>query len=389
MAADTTDLRAGWEIYRNAGFQLSLDEINERLEAAGFSKISKRAYDHFRRLERRGFRRYVTINRLDTMSMPDPFSDESIRSRYAYSDANVPTQLVVHMHDQPVEVLGTADSLSDFGTEIVVADNEQASALRESPPPNRTGVSVNFLVPPATAYGFIDFVDTLDPAEVRIGVVFRELTAIQELVGASALETTSFRVVIGRDQSSDTTLDVVSRDVYWLVQTIESARGIVNLVLEALAGDSLRTTPPSVSRLSVASPLDAYLRFNIAVFLVLDQALQKLGGYADGIRLIAGALVQKPLIEAKAEVATAEAERIRAQTAGIKIENQQKQAVADILTAAANALVPQIRAAGLPVNPNPEINTDRLLGLISELRPGADYLADRGAEISEGNENGA
>lgn len=209
---------------RNSGFGLSLEDINGRLLRAGFSPVRQRTYDHYRRLQRRGFRRYVTINRLDTMEVPDPFKDESIRSRYAFQQANVPTQLVVAHRAAPVEVMGTADVLSDFGTEVLVRDAAQVAALREAPPPAGTPVTVNFLRPPTTVYGTVDFVSSLGVEEVRIGVVFRRLTPVYELTGGQPLPTSDYRFVIGTDGSAQP-LDLVSKDLYWLLQAVEASRG--------------------------------------------------------------------------------------------------------------------------------------------------------------------
>lgn len=99
------DTRAGWEIYKTSGFSLDLDQVNERLKSVGFAEVKPRSWQHWQKLRRGRFERYITMNRLDLMEMPDPFFDETLQERYAYSDADVPTRIVVHRRDSTLEVI--------------------------------------------------------------------------------------------------------------------------------------------------------------------------------------------------------------------------------------------------------------------------------------------
>lgn len=50
--ATPRDTRAGFDIYRAAGGDLSLDELNAQLYEAGYGPVSNRTLDHYRNLTR-------------------------------------------------------------------------------------------------------------------------------------------------------------------------------------------------------------------------------------------------------------------------------------------------------------------------------------------------
>jgi hypothetical protein len=374
--ASTTDAQAGWELYRNSGFALSKDDVNDRLERMGYAAISDRTFEHYRRLRVRGFRRYIPINRLDTMNLPDPFRDESIRSRYAYSEANVPTQIIIHQRDGQIEVVARADVLSDFGTELVVDDARQIEALRQNPPADATPVTVNFLQPPATVYGTVDFVSTLDPNQIRIGVVFRRLIPVHQITGARTLGVQSIRFIVGEDLG-DPPLDVISQDVFWLFQAIESARGLVNLMLNALTPEEIRSPPPVVEHLEVASPLDTVLKLSIQIYLGIGTFLDKIVSVGDKTKGVRDAITKRPITEAHAKY-------IREVTNGVRLDNERKAIANDVLSAVAASLIEEIEANGLQSRSRPDYNGERLMEvLFDDLDPPLRQLAGRGLSLDE------
>jgi len=390
--ASTEDARAGWELYRNSGFSLSGDEINQRLVALGYSPVRPRTLDHFQRLRRRGFRRYISINRLDTMAVPDPFVDESIRSRYGYADANVPTQLVVNQPTGPIEVTGGADSLSDFGTEIVVTDPAQLTALRAQPPLPKTPTTVYFLKPATTAYGTIDFVSVLDPNEVRIDIVFQRLVPAHELLGGQPLDMQLFRFIVGGEDQPP--LDVVSKDLYWLVQAVEAARGVVNLLLDSLS-QGVVAAPPAVDHLAVGSPMDAWLRFSVHVYQTLQRMRELVEMLGPTVGGVVRSMTQRPIVDAEAEVMGAEAEliraqadNVRAQTEGLRVDNRRRDVLVTLTSEVAAALINDLQARGRKVNAAPNLNLDRLSKLLfSDLEPSVRELEMRGLEAGHAPEN--
>lgn len=384
MAASYEDAAVGWEIYRNSGFNLDMAGINERLLAVQRTPIAERTFTHYNRLRRRGFRRYISTNRLDTMNVPDPFLDESIRSRYAFTAANVPAQIVLHRQDIEVSIAGNADAISDFGAEVVVADVEQMMALRQSVPAHGTPVTVNFLRPAHTSYGTIDFVSLVDQQSVRIGVVFRELTPVQELVGSLSLAARTVEFQIGMGQGTPG-LDTVSQDVYWLLQSVEASRSIVNALLEGMSSTSLYSPTPAVERMSVASPLDTWLKISIQVYLVMDSAIAKVAGTAANVKKlgdIVGGAAQKTadakLVDGQAEVQYAYADYIRAKTAGQLQTNRREEIANEVMTEAAEYVLAGIRAAGQAIKA-PDFNVERISKLIlDDLIPSLEHLTPRG-----------
>src|SRR5206468_5917979 len=106
--ARTEDARAGWDIFKS-GVNESLDDINQQLMALGRAPVSNRMFKHYKRLANAGFDRYVTINRFDTMNLPDPFTDRSVLGRYVFTDSNVQTELILHQRRGDVVVVGITD----------------------------------------------------------------------------------------------------------------------------------------------------------------------------------------------------------------------------------------------------------------------------------------
>lgn len=381
--ARTEDARAGWELYRNSGFVLSLGEISDRLTALGYAPIAPRTYDHYQRLRRRGFRRYIPINQLDTMSVPNPFADESIRSRYAYESANVPTQLIFHTPLAQVEVTGRADAISDFGTEIVVDETTQLGALREVPPPPKTPVTVNFLTPATTTYGTVDFVSLVDPSQVRVGIIFQRLIPVQEITGADALSTETCRFIVGADQSVQS-LDSVSKDLYWLWQAVESARGLINALLDAVTEEDVVASPPTVESLHVESPLDLTLTLSLHVYRLLQRVLDTLSDIQTKAGGLARAAINRPVVEAQADLIQAQAEHLREHTKSLKLDNERKEILTDVVSEASAALISALRESGKKTNDKPPIDTERVATLLfDELEPALRELSPPRLELPE------
>jgi hypothetical protein len=382
--ASHKDARAGWEIYRNSGFSLTRQQINQRLRSLGYSPIAPRTYLHYQRLERRGFRRYMSINRLDTMQVPDPFADDSIRSRHAYTSADIPVQLIVHRPTAQGEIFATADVLSDFGTELVITDNEQIAGFTPGGLPARTPVTVNFLDPPSTIYGRIDFVSTVEPDVIRIGVIFERLTDVQVLTGQTKLGTQSCYFSVGENERRPS-LEVVSQDVYWLFNALESSRAIVNNLLGLYGAPDLSVAIPAVEHLKVASPLETWIQINGSVFLVIHQVLDRL----ESTVTVGGALVRTwtamEARQAKAERERAEAEYIRQLTEGLKISNDDRRLASDLLgSVAANIVEPLIEHAGREARARPEAGVEAVLSLVlKDFLPAVSELQRRGLVLSD------
>ena len=65
--ANATPLAAehGWSAFTSSVPPPTRSEINEQLTARGLTPVSLRTYDHYKRLVRHGYTRYIPINELD------------------------------------------------------------------------------------------------------------------------------------------------------------------------------------------------------------------------------------------------------------------------------------------------------------------------------------
>lgn len=116
--ASTADAAAGWEIYRDSDFALTLDEINATLQRRGHAPVSLRTYRHYGKLQRYGYERYVPINQLDVKTLRDPFIDQARRGREHPIQTLTEIELRVLVGDEIRAFSGTAVELSS--TEVVV-----------------------------------------------------------------------------------------------------------------------------------------------------------------------------------------------------------------------------------------------------------------------------
>jgi len=63
--ASTAAARQGFAFYTQEASPPALSTINEALTFAGYSPVSERMFDHYRRLVRYGYTSYVPVNELD------------------------------------------------------------------------------------------------------------------------------------------------------------------------------------------------------------------------------------------------------------------------------------------------------------------------------------
>jgi hypothetical protein len=263
----------------------------------------------------------------------------------------------------------------------VVTTRAQVRALQEAPAVLGSPVTVNFLQPPATVYGMLDFISTFDVQQVRIGVVFRQLIPLQSVVGGDSLPATRTRFIVGAGRES-AGLDVISQDVFWLLQTIEAARSVVNTLLGSLTPDLIEASPPEVERLTVASPSNALLKLSIHVSLLISDIADKVFVVEQGVANIVRTGLNRPVIEGEAEVLRAQADHIRAQSEGIRLDNRRKGIQTDVLAAAASRLIAQLQEDGRSVTANPDYPMERLTQLFErDLMPGFTELQERSFEL--------
>ena len=110
-------------------FQASMEEINDRLDEDGFGAIAKRTYDHYRKLHRFGYERYVPINQLDIETHRTPIWGSTLLNRHRPHAANLNAELVIAL-DGVLALSGNAVSISV--AEIVLSlDVRSSGVVRE------------------------------------------------------------------------------------------------------------------------------------------------------------------------------------------------------------------------------------------------------------------
>lgn len=373
------DARAGWELYRASGYDLSLDEVNERLTVAGYAPVSSRTYLHYRKLERYGFKRYISINRLDVATAQDPFVDRAIRSRYRPRAVDLPVQLILHTPAGPFEVVGRTTELSEFGVALVVDDSSQVDALALKPVRRGTATTVNVLDPPGTFEGRVEEV-VVGEGEVVVAIEFLRLRPISEVSGEQLLGATTLQLVLRRGDNPY--LTDLGRDIYWMTQLVDVATALTSEVALGVASDGNVVAPqPRVHQLSMQSPLTLELTIAVPAGVLL-------------LALLRGAL---PMAQRAAElveavkhwrVTDAEAIRMKAEGARVRAETRLLNAQADLAEVDAarawEAFIDEtarsVVESGAMVGDLDRVDPARLAGLMKQLAAAAAALSGDGLD---------
>ena len=250
--ATTKDAEAGWNIYRDADYALSMSEINDELVRRGHAPIKERTYRHYGKLQRYGYTRYLPINQLDVKTLRDPFLDQSSRSRQH------PIQTITSV---VLRVLDSGSLVEFEGQAIELSTNEAVVRFEGS----RTTEFFDGLGR-TTPVGELVFLDT---GEVRRGRLERltldvdsQLSTVRlnfagsvdlhHIVGIEAPDRATFRVSIGTDDLPG--LGDIARHLYWLAQASDAARAVVAEVCEELSAPQfLDLAPPRVTQVSIGS----------------------------------------------------------------------------------------------------------------------------------------
>jgi len=144
--ASPADVRAGWNIFRKDP-ELSLEEINARLQAQGRKPIANRSLQHYRSLLRNGFDRYVPINRFDVARAAKPFEGLSALPRYFYYGVTVSVWFRYTRDGKQHEVAATAERVGEVGAVLVLDGTSDIDTLRRSHPSLDSRVSLRFDAP--------------------------------------------------------------------------------------------------------------------------------------------------------------------------------------------------------------------------------------------------
>lgn len=373
------DARAGWELYRSSGYDLSLDEVNDRLMVAGYAPVSSRTYSHYRKLERYGFKRYISINRLDVATAQDPFVDRAIRSRYRPRSVDLPVQLILHTSAGPTEIVGRTIELSEFGSAVVVDDTSQVDALTSKPPRRGTATTVNVLDPPGTFEGRVEEVVVGD-GEIVIAIEFLRLRPITDVSGEQLLASSTVWLILRR--GDDPYLTDLSRDIYWMTQLVDVATALTSEVALGLAAEgNVVASQPRVHQLSMQSPLTLELTIAVPAGVLLLAVLRGAIPMAQRAAELVEAVKHWRVTDAEAMRTAAEGERAKAET---RLLNAQAD-LAELDAARAwqvfmDETARSVVDSGGTVGDLDRVDPDRLEGLMKQLSAAAEALSGDGLD---------
>jgi hypothetical protein len=268
MAASWRDARMGWELYQDSGYSASLESLNEQLDERGFNAISERTYNHYRKLVRYGYERYIPINHLDVVVQLQELWDSPLRSRYRSRSAEIPVQLRMVLDDDLLEIPATVVKLSE--AEATVHVDDEAVVARIEDAKMREGVhALVTLGDEDTRSAEIRVVQTsLDPPKATILLAFLSLVPASNLLNASPLPTASGTVHL--DVGSSSFLVDLLRAQAALTDLLDSARVVCDEVLQQLdESGRLSFDSFAVERLSMSTPIEISIVGPAAPFVLV------------------------------------------------------------------------------------------------------------------------
>jgi hypothetical protein len=251
--ARTADARAGWELYRAAGFSAELDDINDKLDAAGHRTVSPRTYSHYRNLAAAGYSRYISINRFDVARAARPYESAGASSRYSYLRSSAGVQVTFPRGRKLIEAVGRVTRVGDTGVVIIFDRPKTFAALVGNRPRIGENAGLDFIEPHHHVNGRIIEFDVGDTS-VQLEVEFTRLQSVSEYVGATELPSIQVDIQLSESGAMSDSIDVVGRQLYYVFELLEAARALSNEA-DRFAGSHKYSAVIRVVRLRRESPL--------------------------------------------------------------------------------------------------------------------------------------
>jgi hypothetical protein len=249
--ATPRDARAGFDIFRSAGGQITLEELTNRLVQAGYGPVAKRTFDHYHSLVDAGYNRYVAINRFDVARASVPYENASAIGRYDYYEVDLGVNVIFAKGSRLLEASGRANETGEVGAMLRFFDAEVVEGLKKLKPQPGNMVTIRFLEAGRTIGGRVIDADLRsDPATVEIE--YSRLLSIAEIGIGDRLPVREIQFVLRGPEDSIQTLDVVNRRLYHFFELIEGVRSLVNEA-GSRQEDPVYAEPPVLRSLSVAS----------------------------------------------------------------------------------------------------------------------------------------
>jgi len=252
--AKPRDTRAGWDIFRRAGGQITVDELNARLVNAGYGPIKPRTFRHYQNLMDAGYERYVPINRFDVARAAEPYDATFASSRYAYRDVDTGVEVIFAKSSKMFEAAGRATEVGDSGAIIRFTDPDVIGGLRKLNPQPGSWMSVRFLEAGESVSGRLVESDVASEP-VLVEIEYDRLISLSDVGPGQALGTNEsvFTLRLAESDEGDT-IDVVGRRIYYFFELLEGVRSLVNAAGESQEGGATYAAPPILKRLEISSP---------------------------------------------------------------------------------------------------------------------------------------
>lgn len=278
MAARFDDAQAGWEIFRQAGFSLTRDELNVRLEEGGYMPISVRTFAHYEKLRRYGYERYVPINQLDVKSLKDPLWDKAVRGRYPVYGEPVEAVVKVAQPAGDTVLHGTTEELSPAYVSLRVEGPEDVAQLARTRFQRQIRSRRVQIAFPVTGDEFAAIVEKVAVEEDHAQLVLRfvSLAPVESLTGRTLLSTDVLHVRIEPSDAAPMFSETV-RKLYWLFQVVDTCKVICEEFLFELGfGEKYAVPPVRVQALELRDSLEATLVAGQPALLLVTHLAERL-----------------------------------------------------------------------------------------------------------------
>lgn len=249
--ATSRDAQAGWHIFRNSGYEADLDFINGELVRQGFDPVAMRMHNHYRKLHRYGYERYVPINQLDVETLKDPIWEGPLRSRYRTRSADLPVTLV-YLTDSVVQVSGDIVEISPTEARLQFREKRSVSRLLAASPEGRSAL-ITFTPDGEAQPVTVDLIQG-DKRSLLVTVSFVGVIATAQLTGRQELPTADATTVF---ETADPHAPVlVLRHLHAWFEALDAARLICDELLAELDPTGhYMLPPPRIQELRLQSPL--------------------------------------------------------------------------------------------------------------------------------------
>lgn len=345
-------MRAGYDLYVRRNGATSLEELNAILERSGYGPVSARAVNHFGKLLKTGFDRYIPINRYDVARSYRPYENLSLLSRYRYRPTNQEVSVVFYKKNKALHAAGVVTHVGDAGAVVQFLDQESVDDICDLGPRPGDEVVVQFTKTKEVISSLAIDVD-LDQTPAIVEVEYSRLLSVANLGEYLPLQMMIGEFTLVPEGSHAANIDVVGRRIHHFFDLLEGLRAILNEVGRHSA-KPIYASPPVVDEIRMASPTILLLQLPIDLISLLPLSL--LGGMIVLPKAIEarkswheGSLVKEERVRKKSQLKAHEHDHDRGRMEDVRVElREQVRADHPTSTISEDELDTLIEAYGLP-----------------------------------------